>query len=382
MHIRPSDSLLLSEAFCFAAMKHRDQRRKDAHGSPFINHPIEAAHLLAGVGGVTDPTTLAATVLHDTLEDTSTSPREIEGRFGTDVCRLVEEVTDTPGLSTKDRRHRQLAWVKAASPRARLIRLADKTANLGALPHDWTPVHREEYLRWMTAMGSALGGTNAPLEALLAERLRQAWVAPRVGLRTPQRPAAFVPDLVVDAPCADDLARAIRRLQTQLSNAELLADDIAYLLSSLGIHVIHRQPVTKAAEIEPPPRKKHRRFDDPRLRALAQPGVGTLALREHDARTVMVSIDGAAEFGLSPTLALLVRILAFSAGPSLDGFPPFQPNPDIAAALSAVTGRHVKPHAIVVAIGRLREELQETGHVSPLLVETAAKRGARFRIRR
>ena len=55
----------LLEAIDFAAHKHRRQRRKDADGSPYINHPIAVARVLAVEAGVTDASTLLAAVLHD-----------------------------------------------------------------------------------------------------------------------------------------------------------------------------------------------------------------------------------------------------------------------------------------------------------------------------
>jgi len=64
----------LLSALHFAAWKHRDQRRKDVDASPYINHPIEVAEILARVGGVSDVITLQAAILHDTLEDTETTP--------------------------------------------------------------------------------------------------------------------------------------------------------------------------------------------------------------------------------------------------------------------------------------------------------------------
>jgi hypothetical protein len=66
------------KALHFAAHKHRDQRRKGAEASPYINHLIEAAELLSGIGGVSDLPTLQAAILHDTLEDTTTTPEELE----------------------------------------------------------------------------------------------------------------------------------------------------------------------------------------------------------------------------------------------------------------------------------------------------------------
>lgn len=72
----------LFAAISFAAAKHRDQRRKDREASPYINHPIALAEVLARMG-VTDHVVLHAAILYGTIEDTETTSAEIEERFGT-----------------------------------------------------------------------------------------------------------------------------------------------------------------------------------------------------------------------------------------------------------------------------------------------------------
>jgi (p)ppGpp synthase/HD superfamily hydrolase len=57
------------QALAFAAHKHRDQRRKNADASPYINHPIALADILVNEGGITDHVVLCAAILHDTIED-------------------------------------------------------------------------------------------------------------------------------------------------------------------------------------------------------------------------------------------------------------------------------------------------------------------------
>ena len=86
--------LLILRAIDFAARKHRDQRRKDQEASPYINHPISVSLMLAEIGGIADAEVLAAAILHDTLEDTDTTPEELVQAFGMRVRKLVEEVTD------------------------------------------------------------------------------------------------------------------------------------------------------------------------------------------------------------------------------------------------------------------------------------------------
>ncbi len=77
------DMTTLFRALSFAAEKHRDQRRKDDHGSPYINHPIAVARVLCEEAGVTDSPILCAALLHDTVEDTDTCADELELLFGT-----------------------------------------------------------------------------------------------------------------------------------------------------------------------------------------------------------------------------------------------------------------------------------------------------------
>ena len=101
------------KALRFAAIKHRDQRRKDAEVSPYINHPIEVAELLARVGGVTDSVILQGAILHDTIEDTETTPEELEAAFGPEARRVVEEVTDDKRLPKAER------TIAATAPAAR-----------------------------------------------------------------------------------------------------------------------------------------------------------------------------------------------------------------------------------------------------------------------
>src|SRR5687768_39644 len=111
----------LLKALHFAADKHRDQRRKNVEASPYINHPIEVAELLSRVGGVTDIVTLQGAILHDTIEDTKTTPEELEETFGAAVRGVVEEVTDDKNLHKLDRKRLQIEHARHISDRAKQI---------------------------------------------------------------------------------------------------------------------------------------------------------------------------------------------------------------------------------------------------------------------
>ncbi|XP_017691652.1 PREDICTED: guanosine-3',5'-bis(diphosphate) 3'-pyrophosphohydrolase MESH1 [Lepidothrix coronata] len=176
-----SDVARLLEAADFAARKHKEQRRKDPEGTPFINHPIGVARILAHEAGVTDIVVLQAALLHDTVEDTDTTLSEIEERFGVDVRRVVEEVTDDKMLPKMERKRLQVERAPGCSPRAKLVQLADKLYNLRDLnrctPQGWSAERVQEYFRWAALVVSGLRGTSAPLEGALQRLFEERGVA-------------------------------------------------------------------------------------------------------------------------------------------------------------------------------------------------------------
>ena len=99
---------ILISAITFAAEKHRSQRRKDVDGSPYINHPIALANVLATKGNVADLTVLCAAILHDTIEDTETNEDELRELFGDEITNVVLEVTDDKKLSKVQRKQLQI----------------------------------------------------------------------------------------------------------------------------------------------------------------------------------------------------------------------------------------------------------------------------------
>ena len=91
------DGLFL-KALVFAADKHKNQRRKDADASPYINHPIALANILVNEGGVTDINVLCGAILHDTIEDTETTKEELIQQFGGKITSIVLDETDFSDL--------------------------------------------------------------------------------------------------------------------------------------------------------------------------------------------------------------------------------------------------------------------------------------------
>jgi guanosine-3',5'-bis(diphosphate) 3'-pyrophosphohydrolase len=139
-----------------------------AEASPYVNHVIRVALLLARIGGVRDVELLQAAILHDTIEDTRTTPDELEQRFGARVRALVEEVTDDKRLPRADRKRLQIEHAPTLSAGARQIKVADKIANVQdvahAPPRDWSVERRVAYLDWAEAVVRGCRGTNPALD--------------------------------------------------------------------------------------------------------------------------------------------------------------------------------------------------------------------------
>jgi guanosine-3',5'-bis(diphosphate) 3'-pyrophosphohydrolase len=152
----------------FAAEKHRTQKRKDGDESPYINHPIEVAELLARVGGVRDLEVLAAALLHDTVEDTTTTPTELEAAFGARVRALVAEMTDDTSKPKEERKRLQREHAPHLSHGAKQIKVADKISNvreIGESPPDgWELERRREYIAWARSVVDGCRGANTALE--------------------------------------------------------------------------------------------------------------------------------------------------------------------------------------------------------------------------
>lgn len=137
-------------AVAFAAEKHRDQRRKDAEASPYINHPIALVNLLVNVAGIADDTVLCSAILHDTIEDTETTAEELSALFGDRIATVVLEVTDDKSLEKHVRKQLQIDHAPFISREAKLVKLADKICNLRDIlaspPKGWSLERKQEYL--------------------------------------------------------------------------------------------------------------------------------------------------------------------------------------------------------------------------------------------
>jgi len=163
----------LLKALSFAAYKHRYQCRKSAKPIPYINHPIALADLLVRTGHILEPETIAAALLHDTVEDTDTTLAELEAEFGPVISQLVAELTDDKKLPKEERKRLQVEHASSLSHRARIVKLADKICNLRDVVQDppaGCPLERkQQYLDWAKHVVDKIRGTNPELERAFDE---------------------------------------------------------------------------------------------------------------------------------------------------------------------------------------------------------------------
>jgi hypothetical protein len=133
----PTGTHLIARAFQFAYNLHQEQYR--ASGEPYIAHPVAVAGLLRELGG--SPSMIAAGFLHDIVEDTDTTPEDLEAHFGSEVRFLVEGVTKLSkfNFSSKTEQQaenfRRMFLAMAKDIRVIVVKLADRLHNMRTLEH-------------------------------------------------------------------------------------------------------------------------------------------------------------------------------------------------------------------------------------------------------
>lgn len=138
-------------AFLFASQWHKGQHRKGLHREDFILHPLRVAETLLR-HQIDDDILISAALLHDVLEDTPCPWDLIRETFGEAVLGVVLEVTDDKHLLKSERKQHQVERAELLSPKAGLIRLADKIDNVQSLlvdpPSSWGWPRQRAYVAW------------------------------------------------------------------------------------------------------------------------------------------------------------------------------------------------------------------------------------------
>ncbi|HSR58434.1 MAG TPA: HD domain-containing protein [Candidatus Binataceae bacterium] len=136
-----ADIALLRRVYEYSARMHGEQKRES--GEPYVTHPLNVALIAAQLK--LDVPSIVTALLHDVVEDTTSSLQEIESLFGAEVARLVDGVTKVSKITFSSRAEKQaenfrkMIIAMAQDIRVVLIKLADRLHNmrtLGALPTD------------------------------------------------------------------------------------------------------------------------------------------------------------------------------------------------------------------------------------------------------
>ncbi len=133
----PADRDLIRRAYNFSHLAHTGQRRKS--GEPFIDHPMHVALILTELK--MDAPTLAAAIMHDTVEDTKATLVDVDKNFGAEVAALVDGVTKLSGISFTQKHEaqaesfRKMLFAMAKDIRVIIIKLADRVHNMRTLEH-------------------------------------------------------------------------------------------------------------------------------------------------------------------------------------------------------------------------------------------------------
>jgi len=131
MHLEDNEKINIDDVIEFATLKHKGQMRAD--GTEYVTHPIRVSELVAKFKPASKNINIlkAGAILHDVLEDTYTSYRELEDRFGQVVASLVMEVTSSAYVPKLVGKQTYLAHkMRYMSPYALVIKLADRLDNL------------------------------------------------------------------------------------------------------------------------------------------------------------------------------------------------------------------------------------------------------------
>ncbi len=117
----------IQKAIVFATLAHEGQCRKGTN-IPYIVHPMEVMQILTANG--CNETVILAGILHDTLEDTQTTPEDILHNFGQDVLDLVLGETEDKSKSWQERKQTFIDHLVDASEEIQLVCCADKLSNI------------------------------------------------------------------------------------------------------------------------------------------------------------------------------------------------------------------------------------------------------------
>ena len=126
----PDPNDIVFQAAAFAARAHKDQKRKDKE-TPYFSHPVRVCLVVRHVFGFDDPKMLAAALLHDTIEDTTTDYDDLAEAFGPDVANWVAALSKDSRLPNDEREEAYCKVLATSDWQVKVIKMADQYDNMG-----------------------------------------------------------------------------------------------------------------------------------------------------------------------------------------------------------------------------------------------------------
>lgn len=120
---------IVFEAAAFAARAHQNHYRKDK-ATPYFSHPVRVCLVVRHLFGFDDPAILAAALLHDTIEDTTTDCDDLAGRFGAVVAKWVAALSKDSRLPHEERENEYARTLGEADWQVKVLKMADLYDNL------------------------------------------------------------------------------------------------------------------------------------------------------------------------------------------------------------------------------------------------------------
>ncbi|MFY9397331.1 MAG: HD domain-containing protein [Desulfomonilia bacterium] len=136
-YIPEADIRLIEKAYVFSARVHQGQTRLS--GEPYLNHPLEVAHIVAQMH--LDVTSVAAALLHDAIEDSLTQVEDIAKEFGEEVAQVVDGLTKISKMDFRSEEEhqaenfRKMILAMSKDLRILLIKLTDRLHNMRTLQY-------------------------------------------------------------------------------------------------------------------------------------------------------------------------------------------------------------------------------------------------------
>lgn len=239
------DRRIIRQAFTVAMEAHGGVRRKS--GEPYILHPIAVARIVVREIGLQDLTSVISALLHDVVEDTYVSLRDVEERFGPAVARIVDGLTKVaqvfePGGSKQAETFRKMLLTMSADVRVALIKIADRLHNLRTLDH----MRRESQLK--------IAAETQYLYAPLAHRL---------GLYTVKTELEDIALSVTDPHAYEDIQSRLREGRSQRARyIQSFIQPIQAQMAAMGLHTTIKGRVKGIHSIYQKMKRQHVSFEE------------------------------------------------------------------------------------------------------------------------